>query len=100
MENDVDAETTRIMNINCVNNTEEMDDVRQEVKILIEEYTPLNTKKTNVSMKIMLTDEMPIFHRPRRLAITKKNEVDKQVEEWLQKGYICPSFSEFASAVI
>ena len=36
MEND--AKTTRIMNINCVNNTVEMDDVPQEVKMLIEEY--------------------------------------------------------------
>lgn len=53
---------------------------RNEVKYLVEEYKPNKTKDCDIKMKIVLTDEQPIYERPRRLAVEEKKEVEKQIK--------------------
>ncbi|GFS64714.1 transposon Tf2-11 polyprotein [Trichonephila clavipes] len=48
-------------------------------------------------MRIILKDEEPVCQHPRRLAFTERQEVNKQIEEWLNEGIIRPSSSEYAS---
>ncbi|GFU31397.1 retrovirus-related Pol polyprotein from transposon 412 [Trichonephila clavipes] len=42
-------------------------------------------------MRIILKDEEPVCQPPRRLAFTERQEVNKQMEEWLNEGIIRPS---------
>ncbi|GFX69906.1 transposon Tf2-9 polyprotein [Trichonephila clavipes] len=51
-------------------------------------------------MRIILKDEEPVCQHPRRLAFTERQEVNKQVEEWLNEGIIRPSSAEYASPII
>ena len=53
-----------------------------------------------VEMKIVLKDETPVSRPPYRLAPKEKREVDDQVDEWLRKGIVRPSTSDFASNVV
>lgn len=53
-----------------------------------------------IEMKIILTDEKPIFQRPRRLSYEDRCCVDAQVAKWLDEGIIQPSSSEYASPVV
>ncbi|GFS71119.1 retrovirus-related Pol polyprotein from transposon 17.6 [Trichonephila clavipes] len=51
-------------------------------------------------MRIILKDEEPVCHPPRRLAFTERQEVNKQIEEWFNEGIIRPSSSEYASRIV
>jgi len=51
-------------------------------------------------MKILLNDESPILSRPRRFAFAETNVIDEQIEQWLDKGIIEDSDSEFTSPVV
>ncbi|GFV74556.1 retrovirus-related Pol polyprotein from transposon 17.6 [Trichonephila clavipes] len=51
-------------------------------------------------MRIILKDEEPVCQHPRRLAFTERQEVNKQIEEWLNEGIIRPSSSEYASPIV
>ncbi|GFV99425.1 retrovirus-related Pol polyprotein from transposon 17.6 [Trichonephila clavipes] len=51
-------------------------------------------------MRIILKDEEPVCQHPRRLAFTQRQEVNKQIEEWLNEGIIRPSSSEYASPIV
>lgn len=72
----------------------------QKMKYLIEEYVPKKTEKTNVPMKICLTEDKPIYHPPRRLPWAEREIVDKQVEEWVDNGIVEPCSSEYSSQVV
>ncbi|GFX77879.1 retrovirus-related Pol polyprotein from transposon 17.6 [Trichonephila clavipes] len=51
-------------------------------------------------MRIILKDEEPVCQPPRRLAFTERQEVNKQIEEWLNEGIIRPRFAEYASPIV
>lgn len=72
-----------------------------KIRQMIEDYDPKNRKKeSNVELKIILSDENPIYQSPRRLAPLEKEIVNKQIDEWLDKGIIQPSKSDFASPIV
>ena len=75
-------------------------DGRIKVESLVENYKPVKSREVNVKMKIILKDDTPAYQRPRRLSPSEKNEVDKQIREWLKDGIIKPSSSEYASPVV
>ncbi|GFV62562.1 RVP domain-containing protein [Trichonephila clavipes] len=58
------------------------------------------TASTDVTMRIILKDEEPVCQPPRRLAFTERQEVNKQIEEWLNEGIIRPSSAEYASRIV
>ncbi|GBM60122.1 Transposon Ty3-I Gag-Pol polyprotein [Araneus ventricosus] len=51
-------------------------------------------------MRIILKDNEPICQPPRRLAFAEKEEVNKQIEEWLKEDIIRPSSSEYSSPIV
>ncbi|GFU79325.1 retrovirus-related Pol polyprotein from transposon 297 [Trichonephila clavipes] len=51
-------------------------------------------------MRIILKEEEPVCQPPRRLAFTERQEVNKQIEEWLNEGIIRPSSAEYASPIV
>lgn len=74
--------------------------VRDTVNNLVREYRPKKVKESPVELKIILTDEIPVYQRARRLPPKEKDEVSKQVKEWLKDGIIQPSSSDYAAAVV
>ncbi|GFX22303.1 retrovirus-related Pol polyprotein from transposon 412 [Trichonephila clavipes] len=74
--------------------------IKKELGKLIQNYKPDKTASTDVTMRIILKDEKPVFQPPRRLAYTERQEVNKQIEEWLNEGIIRPSSSKYASPIV
>ncbi|GFV24275.1 retrovirus-related Pol polyprotein from transposon 17.6 [Trichonephila clavipes] len=97
----------QLMQISAENLQEELDlrhvenrQIKKELEKLIQDYKPEKTASTDVTMRIILKDEEPVCQTPRRLAFTERQEVNKQIEEWLNEGIIHPSSSEFASPIV
>lgn len=73
---------------------------KQIVK-MIEECKPAEVKKeSNVELKILLTDESPIYQNPRRLSPFEMDIVNKQLDEWTEQEVIKTSKSDFASPIV
>ena len=71
--------------------------VLKEYEILFEEPTGLPPSR-HITHKIQLTaDAKPVRRAPYRLALTEQQELQKQLKELLDKGFICPSHSNYAS---
>ncbi|XP_055951482.1 uncharacterized protein LOC129987539 [Argiope bruennichi] len=51
-------------------------------------------------MSIILTDDIPVTSPVRRLAPIEKQQVTKQIEEWLAQGIIEKSYSDYASPIV
>ncbi|GFX08585.1 uncharacterized protein TNCV_4170841 [Trichonephila clavipes] len=74
--------------------------IKKELEKLIQDYKPEKTASTDVTMRIILKDEEPVCQPPGRLAFTERQEVNKQIEEWLNEGIIRPSSSEYANPIV
>lgn len=74
--------------------------VRDEVNDLITNYTPKKIKKCPVELKIILTDDIPVYQRARRFSPKVKEAIEEQIKEWLKDGIIRPSASDYASPVV
>ncbi|GFV12813.1 transposon Tf2-6 polyprotein [Trichonephila clavipes] len=92
------------MQISAENLQEELDlrhvenrQIKKELERLIQDYKPEKTASTDVTMRIILKDEEPVCQPPRRLAFTERQEINKQIEEWLNEGIIRQSSAEYAS---
>ncbi|GFT61135.1 uncharacterized protein TNCV_4558601 [Trichonephila clavipes] len=97
----------QLMQISAENLQEELDlrhvenrQIKKELEKLIQDYKPEKTASTDVTMRIILKDKEPVCQPPRRLAFTERQEVNKQIEEWLNEGIIRPSSSEYASPIV
>uniref|UniRef100_A0AAG5DQN0 RNA-directed DNA polymerase n=1 Tax=Anopheles atroparvus TaxID=41427 RepID=A0AAG5DQN0_ANOAO len=69
------------------------------VRQMIKEYTPRTDVKSEVETKIILYDETPVRSTPRRFAPREKAVLEATISEWLEKGIIKESESDFASPV-
>ncbi|GFU63830.1 retrovirus-related Pol polyprotein from transposon 297 [Trichonephila clavipes] len=58
------------------------------------------TKTVNIELDIALTDDEPIFHKPRRLPFAERDIVDAQVDEWVKNGIVEPCSSPYTSQVV
>ncbi|GFX82418.1 retrovirus-related Pol polyprotein from transposon 297 [Trichonephila clavipes] len=63
-------------------------------------HTRLKKKTVNIELDIALTDDEPIFHKPRRLPFAERDIVDAQVDEWVKNGIVEPCSSPYASQVV
>lgn len=70
--------------------------IREEVRQMIRNYVPKKIKESLIELKIMLTDDIPVFQRARRLPSIEKEALDRQIKEWLQNNIIRTSHSEYA----
>lgn len=73
---------------------------KDKIETMIAEYKPKQNVRTSVETKIVLKDDVPVSHSPRRLAPKKMKILDEQIREWLRLGIITPSNSEYASPVV
>lgn len=76
------------------------ENIRKELTELIQSYTPHKTKETSVKMRIVLTDNIPAYQRAPRLAEEEKNQVEAQVNRWLQARIIRPLTADYSSPVV
>ncbi|GFX23385.1 hypothetical protein TNCV_4937001 [Trichonephila clavipes] len=74
--------------------------IRRELFELISNYEPKKTEMTNVSMRIILKDDIPVYQPARRLSFSENQDVNKQIDEWLEQGIVRPSSSEYASSIV
>ncbi|GFX23987.1 transposon Tf2-11 polyprotein [Trichonephila clavipes] len=73
---------------------------RNDVEALLICYRPNKIKTTDIELSIIVMDDKPIYHSPRRLPFTERDIVDKQIDEWTQNGVIEPCSSAYASQVL
>ncbi|GFV46718.1 hypothetical protein TNCV_1881771 [Trichonephila clavipes] len=73
---------------------------RAKVEQLLSTHTPKKTKTVNIELDIALTDDEPIFYKPRRLPFAERDIVDAQVDEWVKNGIVEPCSSPYASQVV
>ncbi|GFT61053.1 retrovirus-related Pol polyprotein from transposon 412 [Trichonephila clavipes] len=74
--------------------------IRRELFELISNYEPKKTEMTNVSMRIILKDDIPVYQPARRLSFSENQDVNKQIDKWLEQGIVRPSSSEYASPIV
>lgn len=74
--------------------------VKDEIVNIIQRYEPKPIKPSPVEMKIILSDESPVYQRPRRLPPIEKAEVENQVQQWIKDGIVKPSSSDYASPIV
>ncbi|GFU85880.1 retrovirus-related Pol polyprotein from transposon 17.6 [Trichonephila clavipes] len=74
--------------------------IQRELFELISNYEPKKTEMTNVSMRISLKDDIPVYQPARRLSFSENQDVNKQIDEWLEQGIVRPSSSEYASPIV
>ncbi|GFY17694.1 hypothetical protein TNCV_1074291 [Trichonephila clavipes] len=74
--------------------------IRRELFELISNYEPKKTEMTNVSMRIILKDDIPVYQPARRLSFSENQDVNKQIDEWLEQGIVRPSSFEYASPIV
>lgn len=70
------------------------------IKKIVSNYVPESRVTVPMKTVIILSDEVPVYQRPRRLAPSEKVAVDRQVEEWLSEGIIRHSCSDYVSPVV
>lgn len=97
----------RIKEINCIARTDEPDlshitdgKVRETIQRLISNYSPKVPDKSCVQLKVCLTDEIPVYEKPRRLSPKEREVVNSTIQEWIDRDICRPSNSAFASAVV
>jgi len=74
--------------------------IRSAVVGLVQNYKLLKPESSPVEMKILLTDEVPVYQRPRRLPYEETEKVDKQIRDWLKEGIVRQSVSKYASPIV
>lgn len=72
----------------------------ERIQSLVTSYEPQRNTESPVEMKILLTDDIPVYQQPRRLSYADKCVVDDQVAQWLTEGIVQPSCSEYASPIV
>lgn len=74
--------------------------LEREVRQCVECYQPNQVKEAPLKLKIILKDDIPIRHRPRRLSLAEQEIVERQVLEWMNNGIIQVSYSEYSSPLV
>ncbi|GFU09865.1 transposon Tf2-6 polyprotein, partial [Trichonephila clavipes] len=72
----------------------------KELFELISNYEPKKTETTSVSLRIVLKDDIAVYQSARRLAFSENQDVNKQIDEWLEQGIVRLSSSEYASPIV
>ena len=102
-EDSEDEHDKEIMRIQVHEDMEDMDVAPQyasEIRNLVVNYSPKTPTKYPIELKLVLTDESPIYSRPRRLCAPDQKIVQEQVAVWLKDGIVRESKSEFCSPVV
>ncbi|GBM59914.1 Transposon Ty3-I Gag-Pol polyprotein [Araneus ventricosus] len=75
--------------------------LRGQVQHLVKGYEPAKESKgTDLRLNVVLRDEIPVSQRSRRMPFAEQKIVDKEIDEWLEKGIIKLSCSDYASPIL
>ncbi|XP_049308582.1 uncharacterized protein LOC125777521 [Bactrocera dorsalis] len=74
--------------------------IAKEVERLVNTYMPGKPSSAPVQMKLILSDDRPVWQRPRRTSVEDQRYIDEQVQAMLEEGIIQYSTSEYASPVV
>lgn len=96
----VKEEPNFLMNITIDQSKEQFCDVPTAVRDMKKNYEPSKTVQSDIELKLQMSDEKPVWHRPRRLSPGEKEVVENQIKEWLRDGVVEACASEFSSPVV
>ncbi|GFW09408.1 transposon Tf2-9 polyprotein [Trichonephila clavipes] len=71
--------------------------IRNDVEQLVNSYKPKTIYDTDLKMTILLSDDIPVSQRSRRLPFVEQKIVENQIQEWLNTNIIKPSCSDYAA---
>ncbi|GFX55584.1 tigger transposable element-derived protein 6 [Trichonephila clavipes] len=74
--------------------------VKNDLTRITSSYKPEKTESTDVTRRIILNDDIPVYQPARRLSYVEKKSVNKHIEEWLEQGIVRPSSSKYASHIV
>ncbi|GFX35489.1 tigger transposable element-derived protein 6 [Trichonephila clavipes] len=74
--------------------------VKNDLTRITSSYEPEKTESTDVTRRIILNDDIPVYQPARRLSYAEKKSVNKHIEERLEQGIVRPSSSEYASPIV
>ncbi|GFX06743.1 transposon Tf2-9 polyprotein [Trichonephila clavipes] len=96
-----------LMQISGVHPDDELDlshildsQVKNDLTRITSSYKPEKTESTDVTRRIILNDDIPVYQPAHRLSYAEKKSVNKCIEEWLEQRIVRPSSSEYASPII
>ncbi|GFX09018.1 uncharacterized protein TNCV_4165971 [Trichonephila clavipes] len=73
--------------------------VKNDLTRITSSYNPEKTESTDVTRRIILNDDIPVYQPARRLPYAEKKSVNKHIEERLEQGIVRPSSSEYSSPI-
>ncbi|GFT02901.1 transposon Tf2-9 polyprotein [Trichonephila clavipes] len=74
--------------------------IRNDVEQLVNSYKPKKIYDTDLKMTILLSDDIPVSQRSRRLPFVEQKIVENQIQEWLNTNIIKPSCSDYAAPIV
>ncbi|GFW18022.1 transposon Ty3-G Gag-Pol polyprotein [Trichonephila clavipes] len=96
-----------LMQISGVHPEDELDlshildsQVKNDLTRITSSYKPEKTESTDVTRRIILNDDIPVYQPAHRLSYAEKKSVNKHIEEWFEQGIVRPSSSEYASPIV
>ncbi|GFW56752.1 tigger transposable element-derived protein 6 [Trichonephila clavipes] len=96
-----------LMQISGVHPEDELDfshildsQVKNDLTRITSSYKPEQTESTDMTRRIILNDDIPVYQPSRRLSYAEKKSVNKHIEEWSDQGIVRPSSSEYASPIV
>ncbi|GFW23456.1 transposon Tf2-9 polyprotein [Trichonephila clavipes] len=96
-----------LMQISGVHPEDELDfshildsQVKNDLTRITSSFKPEKTESTDVTRRIILNDDIPVYQTARRLSYAEKKSVNKHIEERLEQGIVRPSSSEYASPIV
>lgn len=75
-------------------------DQRLAIENFVNNYRPNKMREPDITMKLVLKDEEPMYQSARRLSASEKEIVNAQIDQWITDGIVQPSTSSYASPVV
>lgn len=90
IENETEKEDNKLWCM-AITQKDEISDLPKDIEKIVD---------SNVSMKIQLTDENPVFEPLRRQPYAHREVVKNQIKEWIKDGIVKPGNSPYACNVL
>lgn len=73
---------------------------KERITELVANYVPKQIHEPDIKLSIVVKDDEPVYQRARRLSMTEREFVNKQIDQWIQDNIVQPSISEYASPIV
>lgn len=104
--NPIAEETPMVLNIQTMSDTQldfsnlAKPEHKKKITELISNYVPTRVSESDLKMSIVVKDDEPVYQRARRLSISERELVNKQIDEWIKDDIVQSSISEYASPIV